>query len=329
MSKILRISQNNYRVQVQSGGNITLDTGTDTGTVYITGDLVVQGNQTTLNTTNLDVEDNLVRLNVGEQGVGITEGTSGLEIMRGSLSNAEFLFDENVSHYDQASDSTVDGTFVVKTADGTLSGIQVGTIVSGASTNINFDLQNANNVLEIVNADAASYSSRVLSGDGNVIPNKKYLEDFVSSGLVIVGQADVDRIYKGTGTNPVTINAEVLANQSNIQFFIRSTGSLNQRAIITSSGLTVDDINLFEHTITSAGTYNLVLTSTATNEVEINSILTIDQNPSGSTTPAGGKTKIYSNSVAGAGKSGIFFANNTTSDELVSKNRALLFSMLF
>jgi hypothetical protein len=327
MSKILRISQNNYRVQVQSGGTITLDTGEATGTVYITGDLIVQGNQTTLNTTNLDVEDNLVRLNVGETGVGITEGTSGLEIVRGSLSDALFLFDESVPHYSQPDLDNVDGTFVIKTADGTLSGIQVGTITSGLTSNISFDLQNSNNVLEIVNADEASYSARVTAGDGNVIPNKKYLEDFVSSGIVVVGQADVDRIYKGSGS-PVTINAEVLANQSNIQFFIRSSGSLNQRAIITSSGLTVDDINLFEHTITSAGTYNLVLTSSATNEVEINSILTIDQNPSGSTLPTGGKTKIYTNSVAGPGNSGIFFANNTASDELVSKNRAVLLSIL-
>jgi len=42
-----------------------------------------------------------------------------------------------------------------------------------------------------------------------------------------------------------------------------------------------------------------------------------------------GTNKVYSKSTIGAGNTGLYFVNTTTSDELVSKKRALLFSMIF
>ena len=54
MTKILDIPNSNYKIAVQPGGNITLNTGVDVGQVIITGDLLVQGEQTTLNTTELE-----------------------------------------------------------------------------------------------------------------------------------------------------------------------------------------------------------------------------------------------------------------------------------
>ena len=42
-----------------------------------------------------------------------------------------------------------------------------------------------------------------------------------------------------------------------------------------------------------------------------------------------GKTKIYSQATSGPGKTGLYITNVNTSDELVSKNRAVLLSILF
>jgi hypothetical protein len=331
MSKIVKVSQSNYRLQVQSGGSITLDTGTAVGTVVITGNLDVKGTTTTVESTNTTVKDNILQLNYGQTGNGISSTLNyqaGIQVGRGNYSDAMMVFDETVQHYNQATTSNVGGTFAFKLATGALNGIQVGSISANSSTNINLDLQNTANVVTVVNADPVSYSLRVYAGDGNVIPNKQFVTDFVQAGVVVVGQADVDRIYKGHGTSPVIIDAEIIANPTNLQFLVRSAGTLNQRAIITASGLSVDDINTFGHTITGSGLNNLVLTSTLTNEVEINAVLDLDDQIS-VVTATSGKTKIYSSAFAGPGKSGLFFANNTTSDELVAKNRALLFSMIF
>lgn len=60
----------------------------------ITGNLTVQGTQTVLETTILQVKDPVVTLNKGETGAGITLGLGGIELDRGTLSYAQILFDE-------------------------------------------------------------------------------------------------------------------------------------------------------------------------------------------------------------------------------------------
>ena len=64
------------------------------GNVVITGDLTVRGSQTVLNTSTLEVEDNVIVLNQGETGAGVTAGTAGIEIDRGTASHQFLIFDE-------------------------------------------------------------------------------------------------------------------------------------------------------------------------------------------------------------------------------------------
>ena len=68
---------------------------TFSGDVTIAGNLTVQGTQTQVNTTQVLAEDNLITLNSGETGAGVTSGKSGIEVDRGSLTNAELAFDES------------------------------------------------------------------------------------------------------------------------------------------------------------------------------------------------------------------------------------------
>lgn len=329
MSKIVKVSQNNYRVQVVSGGVITLDTGTSAGTVVITGNLDVKGTTTTVESSNTTIKDNILQLNYGQTGNGISAALdyqSGIQIGRGNYSAAKMVFDETVTHYDQLTDSNLPGTFSFQFADGTLAGIQASGIAAGAGSNLNLDMQGEPVVAQIANADPASYSLRVTASGGNAIPNKQFIYDYITSSIVVPGQADVDRIYHGHGL-PVTIDTEILANASSLVFYVGGITNSNQRAIITSSGLSVDDINMFNHTITNTGTSNLIITSVSSNEVEINSVLDlVDQSSTPAVTP--GKTKLYSKTLAGPGKTGLFFGNNNTQDELVSKNRAVLLSIL-
>ena len=60
MSKILNVNTGNYVARVSSGNTITLDTGTQAGTVVVTGDLQINGTQTTVNSQTLDLVDNII-----------------------------------------------------------------------------------------------------------------------------------------------------------------------------------------------------------------------------------------------------------------------------
>jgi hypothetical protein len=68
---------------------------TFSGDVTIAGNLTVSGAQTQVNTQQILAEDNLITLNAGEAGAGVTAGEAGIEIDRGSLTNAELAFDES------------------------------------------------------------------------------------------------------------------------------------------------------------------------------------------------------------------------------------------
>ena len=406
MSRIIKIGQSNYTVQVQTGGTITLDTGPKTGQVYVSGDLIVEGNTTTVESSTLTVKDNIIYLNTGETGNGVTLGSAGIQIDRGNYQDAIFTYDETVAGYNSTAYSatatassgslitlnttngltlnakiqflgnitdtgltagidyyiktigsgptanrisvstslngptytgvltktglslTVNilaqfGTWVLKTADGVLNNLALKGIVTDSTTNFTFDMRNSINVLRLVNAP--SYEANVLLD--NDIPNKKFVNDYVAASG---GIADVTRFkYPLTGT-PLT---QGIADSTTIQFQINSGGFLITKAYFSATGLTLNDININQTTITGIGSDNLKLTTLNNTYVEIQKTLELTNQAAMETTVDAGKTKLYSRSDLieldeTPGRTGIFFKNAIGGDELVSKNRAVLLSIL-
>ena len=109
MSKVLKVENGNYTVKVEAGGNIILDTarGTNTGnpalpagTVIVRGSLEVEGSTTTVESNDTLLNDNIITLNNGETGAGISASkgySSGLEVDRGSLAKGRFIWDDQIA----------------------------------------------------------------------------------------------------------------------------------------------------------------------------------------------------------------------------------------
>ena len=76
MSKILNVNTGNYTIRTSEGNNITLDTGVAVGNVVVTGNLQVQGTTTTVESAQLNIEDNIITVNFGETGSGVTLNTA-------------------------------------------------------------------------------------------------------------------------------------------------------------------------------------------------------------------------------------------------------------
>lgn len=97
-------------------GDIVIDSGTDsieligdtnvTGNLSVSidaviyGNLTVQGTTTSINTTDTEITDNVLVLNQGEAGAGVSRGTSGIEIARGSLFNATWKWNEATQRWE-------------------------------------------------------------------------------------------------------------------------------------------------------------------------------------------------------------------------------------
>jgi hypothetical protein len=350
MSRILKVSQSNYRIQTASNGTITLDTGLDTGTVYVTGNLVVQGDYVTVNTSQMYVEDRLITLNKGggnynalavypDWGIATdaqNNKQSGIEIDRGRHpdGNALLVFDERLSYYDSAVSTEVRGAFVLKTStSNAVTGLSLAGIINDRSSDFIFDLKSTGGMLRIANGGTNDdYYVHVSDNDDN-IPNWKAITNYVTASG---GVATVDRMYFPPTAAPGNEDTKIQAFGSNIQFFVGHSGILNNQNIVATlsqNGLNVNNVNILNDSINNISSNNLLLLAN-NNNVEINSFLNLTNQ---STFPvlSATKTQLFSNTAnIGAGKTGLFFKNSSTTgmtnnvDELVSKNRAVLLSIL-
>jgi hypothetical protein len=189
-SKILALPNSDYTVKVQSGGNITLDTGVANGLVTVTGNLVVLGSQTQVSSTDLNLKDNLITLNIGESGAGITLNKSGLQMDRGSLPDALFTFDETVTWADPISATTITGGFTLTNASGTLQGLRINSISTGGG-----DLYLINSGTGVISVTGTNnYETQITDDDD--IPNKKYVDDTIITQLTSTFQRRIELVNR-------------------------------------------------------------------------------------------------------------------------------------
>jgi hypothetical protein len=78
----------------------------DTADVVITGNLTVNGAQTAIETTNTKLKDNIIVLNDGETGAGVTLNTSGILINRGTSLGVSLLWNEGTQKWQVTQDGT-------------------------------------------------------------------------------------------------------------------------------------------------------------------------------------------------------------------------------
>jgi hypothetical protein len=89
---------------VGTSDSVTFANVTATGNLVVTGNLTVSGNVTTVNTEQLDVEDNIITLNSGVTGAPTLN--AGLEINRGTSTDVSILWNETTDKWTFTNDGT-------------------------------------------------------------------------------------------------------------------------------------------------------------------------------------------------------------------------------
>ena len=342
MSKVLSVNNGNYTVKVEAGGQILLDTargsfvsGKPAGTVVIRGSLEVEGTTTTVESNDTLINDNILTLNNGQAGAGISASKNyqaGIEIDRGSEATASFVFDDSVS-WNIGGDS---GTGGFKFFTG--SGNKTTLVVDGIKSNAALFIDTGNNAISVTNAtdyetNVFPYAGGIITGgalDDDLIPNAKAVVDYVTFAGQNVLQ---DRIEEGTTTKTFVEakDFEVTGSASQVKIGVNNVDKI----CVYQNSVELEDILIQGSQImTSSSNENLRLEAAGTGSVQINDKLLItttlqaDDPSADPTAPASGSI-IYTK-VEGSGGSGVFFVNSsTTQNELISNNRSLLYSMIF
>ena len=355
-----------YNIKAGEGSTILLDTGPNVGEVRVTGNLIVLGETLTVEATNLNVQDNIIILNYGETGQGVTLGYSGVQIDRGynidssQVAPAAFLWDEANETW-QIAQGTPDDGF-----NYTDSKLKLSQILTDAATD-DGDLiliGVGTGVVKVIGT--SNYEQQVLHDDD--VPNKKYVDDAIQSNptfqitkdntRVIV--FDKDATLPGSAFSPAIgpyssqpVNSQIAFIVDNKRVAAMTVDHFEMRGltIFTEDQVGTDiEANFGGNTnaenaeavvIQADNTNaNIRLETNGTGKVVISYAMSFEHH--GSPVTQVGTTSILYGSTPGVGTTGLSFRNTRpskeldgtvnasfTNDELISKNRALLFSMLF
>jgi len=339
MSKYVRVNDSVYKLTVKTNldnGTIVLDSGNNPATtpgdwqggVIVTGDLLVLGNSTTVSTVNMSIEDNIITLNKGETGAGVTEGTAGIEIDRGSQITIRLLFDESIVYTSPSEPFPQFGAFVLKRADDRLVALRTNVIdTDGGNLLLIGSKAGATGVISV--AGTNNYEDQITDDDH--IPNRKWITDFAldyfeNNPPKFIQEAD----------SILEINDQSDTGTTQLTLALDGTSA----AIWRTDYHEVQKIGVADNRIYSTvENADLVLAGDGTGAVTVDSVLKVLLSTSDPSQQSTG-TKIYVKEetfdystnvgVKHCGGSGVFFVNKEeVRDELVSRRKALAFSMIF
>ena len=345
MGQFLRVN-GDYNIKTEEGARITLDTGPNVGSVRVTGDLVVEGSTVVIAATNLDIEDNIIVLNKGETGAGVTLDYSGIEIDRGTLGDAALIWNENIPIPAGSSSSNTGGWQFVSGTGGVYSfsdsRLKLKEILTEATTDSGdlLLIGQGTGVVKVTGTD--TYEAQVTDDDD--IPNKKYVDDAIQNNPTFqvvsdnsrVTVSDKDRLpniaaqpgslayltattgFSTGGESAVSVivdaalNTQFYPNRTEM-FSLEFTGS----EITTKSGITNQNINV---------------RTQGTGKLQTNYALQLDS-IAGTPAYVTDATLLYS-ATPSIGTTGVWYVNPSAearlqSVELINKNKALVFSMIF
>ena len=350
MGQFLKVN-GDYNIRAGDGAKITLDTGpaVSGGSVRITGDLVVEGETLTISTTNLTISDNIVKLNQGEVGPGVSLVYSGIEVERGNTSastpqnNASFLYDESTDSWILAHGSAP-GPFNFDASSLRLKQILTNSTTDSGDLTL---IGTGTGVIKVFGTTA--YELQVTHDDD--IPNKKFVDDAIQNNptfQIIAPQSQDTKVV--IADKEITPN---VAGQAGSLAYFTATTSYNtfgESAVsiivdnsligqFYSNRLEIGDLEigggLDRNEISSrAGitNENIFIRTQGTGKLHTNYAMQFEKI---GTTPSyvSDNVLLYAAGL-GAGTTGIYFVNDSTdtakqTGELISKNKALVFSMLF
>ena len=332
MSKVVRIGDSNYKLSVNDGGTVTLDVGDSPGKVVVTGDLIVQGETTTVNTSQITIEDQILILNKGftEDGTpldfpaGIEDNgsgrVSGIEINRGSNPSyppVRIVFDETISWYDSQIGTTKAGAFSISADNNNnfMIGLRTNAIVTKNNADLVFTL--GTGVLS-VRGSAGNYEDRVTDPDD--IPNAQWVDDFVVSYFTTTPP----KFIKAGPDTTLEIFDDSVDAETMLQLKLNNIVNAEFRPnSFETQGLRLSNNEIS----TTTSNQDLVLSCDGTGSVVVNDVLKMSISSDPSYENDG--IKIYAKTQAYGG-SGVFFVNKeNTRDELISRRKAIAYSMIF
>ena len=297
---------------VTSGSNaVSGTTGTFSGEVTVAGNLTVSGTTTTINTSQINLADNILLLNSDATGSPTTN--AGIEIERGDSLNVQLLWDETNDRWSIDSKNLYSsGTFI-----GDLTGNVTGN-VTGDVTGNTAGTHTGNvigNLIGDVIGDVTGSAGTVTSIAGHLLDEDNMVSD---SATEVPSQQSVkayvaSQIATKDNTDEITEGSNLYYTDTRARQSISATGSLsynNSTGVISYTQGNTDTI--------TEGSTNLYYTDARAEAVSINNLVE-------DTTPQlGGDLDLNGNSIASASNGDIDLQPNGTGNVKITSTGAFI-----
>jgi hypothetical protein len=305
-SKVIKYGVDLYSVKVNNGGTVVYDLGT--GDFIIKGNLTVEGNANIVESSELVIADNTITVNSGELGAGVTLDTAGIIVDRGTAPDVSILFNENLQFLDSQTGGITTGAFSFTKATGDL----VGIFTNNVSTLGNDDLillqENTSAIVRVATARPTPYERTIWNYTANNITSNPLTNDRlvqpVDDGSVINARGLIDYVR---AYHLYNFQSKISRSNTEVEVTDTSNGDAASQAIIRIDGSSLVTVNAVGMNLSTS--------------VNLNKIADPAQPTDG--------VRLYSkNNVDG--EASVFFINeNGTRDELISKNKAFLYGLIF
>ena len=219
MAKHLRTS-GDYTIKTGTGASGSNSVTLDSKTTTVKGDLIVEGTNTSLETTTLTIEDPIIRL--AKNNTNTTDLDSGFLVERGVVNNAAFYWNEGDDTF-KAVTTTSDGTGTT-IADTALAKIQVAEPTAGSDAatktyvdsvgGVSLSGSTNNTITTVTGANALqgeanlTFDGTVLAVTGNITATTSIANDAITidDHTIKTTRSNDDLILEATGTGNVVIN---------------------------------------------------------------------------------------------------------------------------
>jgi hypothetical protein len=263
MAKTLRTS-GDYTIKAGAGTAGTNQIDFDSKTVRVRGDLIVDGDQTIVNTATLSVEDTFVELARNNSGAALD---AGIYVNRGTAgNNSVFYWDESEDSFKAA--TTTDGAGVSPLTSATLANVRV------AEPADNSDAATKNYVDTELSA-VTSLDLSIVGDDSSAV--------VLQSGdtLKIAGGSNINTAVSEPDTATINLNNDLInitsitsdSSNSNLTLTANGTGSVTINNILTfssnaSTPTAASITKLYSKTAGSGGTGVFFVNSTVDSGAE-------------------------------------------------------------
>ena len=313
-------------------GNVVVTDTIAGNNLTLSGNLTVSGTTTYINTTQLNVGDNIISLNADMSGTP-TEN-AGIDINRGTAANVQFMWDESNDRWStNGSNLAVGANVVINTTDITVGNSTVNTFANSTTivaNNINVATINRNpNIIVTLTGDVVGTANTTLTNlaNGSITISTAVQPNSVELGVDTTGSY-VGNVVSGTGvyvTNaggenstptiaigqPVDTTSAVTFGNTTLNGFANVSGKVTAGTIDSGNVTVTGYINV-------SSTANIGGNITARGSVTVNgSVLVANTITTGNSTVEGfanviGNLNAITATVGNTTVSGTLNAGNTT-----------------